>query len=403
MKVLVIANSFPKPNNKNMGTYIYEQINAMENLGIEVVVVSPTIMIPKVASLFNEKAKGYYNIPIKYNFNNIKVYYPKMIIYNQFNKFYDIFPKLKYKTYEKSVYKFIEQLLEKEKFDCIYCHGIFLEGNLGIRLKERFDLPIVIIEHSMTNILNLEKKKYKVKTYREILEKCDKFICVSKKQKKIIKDKFNINNKIEVILNGINNDKITALNNSLIHDRKVINLISVGFLEEIKGHITLIEALNELKHRNIDGFSLKIIGEGKLRKKIQYLINEYKLNDRCELLGKLPHDEVINNMMKSDIFVLPSYNESFGIVYIEAMCCRLPVIATRGEGISDYIIDGSNGLLINKKDSNDLADKIEILIKDYNLRNKIKNNGYEWAKNLTWDSNAKRLKLVLEKVIGENI
>lgn len=93
-------------------------------------------------------------------------------------------------------------------------------------------------------------------------------------------------------------------------------------------------------------------------------------------------------MNECDIFVLPSFDEGFGIVYLEAMSLKKPVIATVGEGISEIIQDGVNGFLVKPKNVESIIDKLKVLIQSKELRNEIGNRGYESIKNLTWQKNA---------------
>ena len=131
-------------------------------------------------------------------------------------------------------------------------------------------------------------------------------------------------------------------------------------------------------------------------------IDHMKYMDDMEQIPSDIMDKVIKEMLNSDIFVLPSYNESFGIVYLEAMNCKLPIIGTMNEGISDIIVDGENGLLINQGDVDELEKKIELLANDDKKRKKIGENGYNTAKNITWENNSLKLKQIFQEVIKNN-
>lgn len=116
--------------------------------------------------------------------------------------------------------------------------------------------------------------------------------------------------------------------------------------------ITLLTCANLIKRKNIDklilvmkdleGFELKIIGDGKELKKLKSLAQR---QSNVKFLGRLPHEKVLEEMQKADIFVLPSVNETFGMVYLEAMASGCITVCTKNDGIDGIIKDGENGFL----------------------------------------------------------
>jgi glycosyltransferase involved in cell wall biosynthesis len=142
--------------------------------------------------------------------------------------------------------------------------------------------------------------------------------------------------------------------------------------------------------KGINNFECNIIGDGPLREQLDRVTKKLNLEDRVKILGQRPHNEVIQKMKSSDIFALPSWDEPFGIVFIEAMQIGLPVIGTLNEGISDVIKNRENGVLVEKKNYKELAAAIEFLMKDSNARKTIAKNGYESARQLTWENNVRK-------------
>ena len=101
-------------------------------------------------------------------------------------------------------------------------------------------------------------------------------------------------------------------------------------------------------------------------------------------------------MGKSEIFLMPSSPEGFGIVYAEAMHNKCITIGTKNEGIDGFIINGKNGFLVNT-DEEEITNLIDKIYKnEYNLQN-IRDNAYKTVEKLTWEQNAKNyLKLLKE-------
>jgi glycosyltransferase involved in cell wall biosynthesis len=109
------------------------------------------------------------------------------------------------------------------------------------------------------------------------------------------------------------------------------------------------------------------------------LIEELNIEDKVEIVGPKYGKEKEEYFVKSDIFIFPTFyeNETFGLVNLEAMQYRLPVITTNEGGIPDVVIDGETGFIIEPRDIGDLANKIEILINDQDLRQKMGKAGYK--------------------------
>lgn len=397
MKILIIASYFPKPFNRVMGIWALQQAKAFKNIGIEPIVISPTPYVPKIIA-FNQKLRNYSNISYMVEDDGIKIFYPKTLRYSQLNKIYDKFPALEAFPILMSINKLVDKIIKEEKIDLLYCHHPLIEGYVGTILKRKYKLPLVVVEHSLTDINRALKNNLRRKYYKKVLDECDIAIAVSSRVKREM-EKFYYDKrseKIKVVLNGAESYDVLNQAQALeeqSRDNKlnnVIKIISVGALTERKGHLYLIYALKELMEKGINNFECNIIGDGPLREQLDRVTKKLNLEDRVKILGQRPHNEVIQKMKSSDIFVLPSWDEPFGIVFIEAMQIGLPVIGTLNEGISDIIRNRENGVLVEKKNYKELAAAIEFLMKDSNARKTIAKNGYESVRQLTWENNVRK-------------
>ncbi len=208
----------------------------------------------------------------------------------------------------------------------------FLEGpNLLNILTKGKDKVIVsvrgYISKNSTGIYANLSRYFMKKTYNN----ADVIVSVSNLIKNDLVNNFNINeDKVFTIYNPYDIEKIEKLSNESIEDeyeeifkRNVI--ITVGRLDRFKGHWHLIRAFKKINDKNKD-IKLVILGEGKLRKYLQNLIDSLELNDNVYLLGfkKNPYKYI----KKSSIFVLPSLSEGFPNVIAEAMACGVPVISS---------------------------------------------------------------------------
>lgn len=180
---------------------------------------------------------------------------------------------------------------------------------------------------------------------------------------------------IVVIPNMISENKtgkISNLNNNQI--------ISIGRLEEVKDFYTLILVFSILvkKYPNL---ILKIIGEGSQRKILEDLIKKCNLEHNVILTGKLTEEDINNELLKSDIFVLTSKSESFSLVLCEAMNYGIPCVAFDVDvGPREIIEDNVTGYLISNRNIELMVNKIGMLLKDESLRVKIGKKSYENVK-----------------------
>ncbi len=143
----------------------------------------------------------------------------------------------------------------------------------------------------------------------------------------------------------------------------VLKIVSVGRLEEVKGHRYLIDAVVKLMDMGVS-VQLRIIGEGTLRDALESQIEESSAGDYIELLGAQDSRVVRRELEFSDLFALAGVEassgseETQGVVLIEAQATGLPVVASRVGGIPDSMIHGETGTLCEPKNINQLVEAI---------------------------------------------
>jgi glycosyltransferase involved in cell wall biosynthesis len=154
-------------------------------------------------------------------------------------------------------------------------------------------------------------------------------------------------------------------------------ICSVSRLARRKGLDRVIRAVALL-----EGIPLRylVAGDGSERKALEDLAAELGVIDRTEFLGTVDDAEKFDILARSDLFVLPSLHEGFGISYIEAMSTGLPVIAGGSGGHTDFIADGVNGILLRSAGEEELAGAISRLYLDPGLREKMGKAGLEKAR-----------------------
>lgn len=396
MKVLLFTKMFPRIKNENFGTYVYDQIKALSELGIEVKIIAPHTYVPKCLALLGGKLRRHASIPEKYNYKGLKVFSPPCLWARKIIKN----PELKYTVFRVSAENYLNRVLEDFRPDILYALDPSMEGRLAAELGKKQNIPVVLIEHSMPKFYN---DLYGRGTYEEIYKKVVKdvsgIVFVSEMQRRAFQWATDGQKREITIMNGFVHEKTKA--DPGIFRGNVLKLICIGYLEERKGYPVLFQALQMYKRNYGAGFHLTVIGDGMERAAYERMVQDYGIAENVEFTGLIPHDEVYEKLNDSDIFVLPSYGEALGIAYLEAMDCGLPVIGTKGEGIADIVANGENGILISKNNSTELCEAIWGLASNPERAREIAWRGQKTVKDLTWERNAEKLKNFFREILYE--
>lgn len=170
-----------------------------------------------------------------------------------------------------------------------------------------------------------------------------------------------------------------------LSDEDII-LISVGRLIKRKAYEYAIQAVSKLPYQNI---KYLIIGDGPEEDNLRELAKELKVDEKVEFLGFVSEEKKYQYLSCSDIYILSSLHEGFGICLLEAMHSGLPIIATNNGGQTDFLEEWENALLVPIKDSEILAEKIIELIENKNLREEIAENNKKDIKKFYIEDTAK--------------
>ncbi len=144
-------------------------------------------------------------------------------------------------------------------------------------------------------------------------------------------------------------------------------LLCVARLSPEKGLTFLVHALKLLRSKGYD-LELRLAGDGPAKGYLTKLVDELGLSNQVNFLGYLTEDQVIQELQRCDLFVLPSFVEGLPVSAMEAMAVGLPVIATNIGGTSELIEDGKTGVLVRPSDPQILADAVIKMAQDYPFR-----------------------------------
>lgn len=282
-------------------------------------------------------------------------------------------------------FKVLFQLLFFRPNTCYFAITVkgsaFYKDSIIVLLIKLFGIKIYYHLHNK-GIASNQHRFFDNLLYKLVFKNCE-VILLSKYLYPDIEKYINKEN-VNICPNGIPDckfdDKSTHVNSS---ERK-INILFLSNLIESKGVYVLLDACKKLHNKQIDFHCSFAGGIGDVtvndfQKKIEVL----NLQKHVTYLGVKYDNEKFEVFKQADIFAFPTYyhNETFGLVILEAMQHSLPVISTFEGGIPDVVENGITGYLVNQKNSDELAEKLEILIKNPLLRNQMGHLGYIKFKN----------------------
>ena len=257
------------------------------------------------------------------------------------------------------------------KYDIVVAHM-----PSGILFADKLGLPFVAGIHN-SDIEVLTNPLYKIH-FKSRLEKalknakaiaCRSFVL----HNKLLKLYPEFKEKTFVAPSGIDGKLLDVTNHSLFTTHhSLIKVLTCAHFKKRKNIDKVIKAC-----KGLEGFELTVIGDGKERKSLG------KIDKNVNFTGRLPHDEVLVKMRESDVFVLPSVGETFGMVYLEAMVSGCITVCTKGDGVDGIIKNGENGFLTEPNVDAIRATLLNIKNLDENRLRTLRINSFQTVSELT--------------------
>ncbi|API87070.1 glycosyltransferase [Francisella uliginis] len=248
----------------------------------------------------------------------------------------------------KTLNIFKEYVKQNGKPDLIHVHSAWQAGLTALQIYKKYNIPYIVTEHSSA----FQREKFSQKQLcliNMVFKYSSKNVAVSSSLANYLSKSFNSN--FIYIPNSVNQMFFEKLNND--RNSNFFDFLSLAGLNLNKGFDILIDAFCKV-FQNIDNVRLIIGGDGVERNSLEELSKDLKVSDRVVFLGKLSRKETLSIMQNSDAFVLASRYETFGVVFVEALACGLPIIATKCGG-PESIVNEDVGYLVEKNNIDELA------------------------------------------------
>jgi glycosyltransferase involved in cell wall biosynthesis len=274
------------------------------------------------------------------------------------------------------------QVLRNNHYDVLNTHFAIPSGPTGVVLSRLSKTPLVLTIiggdiYDPSKRLSPGRNVVLRAVVRRVLNSSTRIIAISKDIERRARQDLQCRTDIEVIHYGLTTPQFEERSRSALgipEDQLV--LISIGRLIKRKALDDLLMALSRLGY---DEWRLLIIGDGPEEPRLRDLAERLGLSSRVEFLGAIWGERKFQYLAAADIFVLPSAHEGFGLVFLEAMFCGLPVLASSTGGQTDFLKDGETGFLVPVGDVGALADRILRLANDLDLREQMSRFNREYV------------------------
>ena len=277
-----------------------------------------------------------------------------------------------------SARKKVVELVQSEKIDILHTH-LFYSGLAAAFAKRQLGSTTFAMMRHHTGVVRMLGSAFHVRADKWMAERAGRVLTVSEAARQYMLDVDGIRrDDIEVVYLGFDFEQMTPNAEKRAATRADFGFtdddLVIGYVANFasgKGHVQLINAFDEVK-RQIPNAKLILAGRGKL-KEVEDTVGRLGLGRRIVFAGWQDDVSLVYNAM--DIFVQPSLSEAFSQVLIEAMGCRLPVIATKVGGAAEVIENEVNGILIEPDDPQAIAREVIRLAEDKKLRSAIAERG----------------------------
>ena len=338
--------------------------------------------------------------PVKLNFLNKNLHFHEVFVEN--------YPLFHYQPYELALSSKLVESVQKYDIEVLHVHYAIPHAYAAYMAKQmlrekNIHIPIVTTLHGTDITLVGSHPVYKPAVEFSI-NHSDVVTTVSESLKRDTLRLFDIKKDIEVIYNFIDFEKQAnwsegdCIRESLAdpHERIVTH---VSNLRPVKRVLDVIKVFEKIQ-REVPA-KLILVGEGPDKEKADLLAKDLGVKDKILFLGK--SDEIRRIMCFSDLFLLPSETESFGLAALEAMAGKTPVISTNQGGLPEVNVQGVTGFMSDVGDVEDMAKNAIFILQDDKRLREFKENAFEAAHRFSIEKILPKYEAMYNRVIGKGV
>lgn len=395
----IISHLYPQKSRPTYGIFVQEQTRTLVALGTPVIgLVVPVPKAPWPLPLLRKAWNEYANVEHKRtDFGSVEVFFPR----------YTSFPRKLWRTFSahdaaRSALRTPGLRERMGEAKVIVAHTALLDGRVASELSKRYNIPYVVFIHGedlYQNVLGPQAHRLSGPV-REVLSEASAVVAVSGPVADGLAQAFPDLPRPHVLPNGVDTQRFSPRprNARRQAERAPLRLLSAAHLVPRKAHTFVLEAVATLLESGLD-VEYTIAGNGPEAQRLEAKARELGIFERVAFTGAYQHHDLPALLHETDLFVLPSWDEAFGVVYLESLACGVPALAATDGGARTIIDDGKDGYLVEPKD----ADAIAVAIRRYaELDEAAQAVMHEHAREkslaYTWEANARGLMTIIEDI-----
>jgi teichuronic acid biosynthesis glycosyltransferase TuaC len=354
VNVLVVSRLYPRSDDPVLGIFVEEEVRELSRR-CETKVVSPVPWFPPLKVV--PRWYAYSQLPRREVRSGVEVLRPRTLILPR-NLNFPLLGLSFYRTLRRS----FGALIQNFAVDLIHAHMAYPDGFAAVLLGKATGLPIVVSLHG--GDVNLYFRRFSGRSQGMwAIAQANRVIAASRSLRDTVVDGYGADPaKVTVIPSGVDVDKfqpmpIKEAESRLDLEPGVPRVLYVGAITLSKGVDYLLKAFARLHPDLHRSAQLVLVGDGDYRDAARMLASDLGIGHRVTWAGKRPNDEIPLWINASDVLVLPSLSEGFGVVLVEALACGKPVVATACGGPED-IVTPETGIMVPPADMGSLADAL---------------------------------------------
>ncbi len=310
--------------------------------------------------------------------------------------------------------KYCNNLMKSKLIDIFHFNGpsgcVFYKKNLPTVMTIHHSVlsTLKVLSHYPSSLFSIdtiqECNPFNIWLESKSIKSVNQIIAVSHHTASQIKGRGVLENSINVVHNGIDvfspptKSEQNKIRQKLGISEKVI--LFVGRLDQRKGPIFLVKAINDLRKIIKEDFKCIIVGDGPQKTQIINYIKKNNLWSYFSFIKKIKYKDLRKLYYICDLLVLPSLYEGLGLVLLEAMASKKPVIGTNSGGIPEIIKHNENGYLIPLGSIKNLTNAIKKILMNRVLADKMGERGYKIIqKKFTWERAVKETLSIYNKIL----
>lgn len=291
---------------------------------------------------------------------------------------------------------------ENIEYDLLQSH-YWLSGRVGKVLSEVWDIPHVTTFHTLADAkvrsrFGEHEPEFRFKSETKIMKSVDLIVAFTDHERQLMARSYGVDpRKIDVIPCGVDVGLFKPIDQSVAKEKLGISAakvaLYVGRIEPLKGLDILLKAVAQIDPD--EGLNLIIVGGDPSADdeitRLKSIITDLRIEGVVSFVGTVDQEELPFYYNASDVLVIPSYYESFGLVALESMACGTPVIASRVGGLPTTVKDSQTGYLVSWRCPDPFADKLQIILNNQSIQDAMGQSARNLALQMQWSQVAQNL------------